>query len=117
MDKKEDAFNTLMEQVLSFIERFKFIDKAVETLCKKLGKTAMRSDEFNEMLKLYNVTGQMYTKSLELLDSIICRFPQELNPDELEMLSLYRNLSESEKYLLKTRIKVEKGNTNGILRK
>ena len=105
MNSKEEVFTKLMEQVLSFIERFKFIDKSVEALCKKLCKVSVSNAEFGEMMKLYNTTGQMFTKSLELLDSIICRFPQELNPDELDLLENYRKLDEADKFIYKARLK------------
>nr|DAD80574.1 MAG TPA: hypothetical protein [Siphoviridae sp. ctYh54] len=107
MSIKEDVFNSLMEQVLAFIEKFKYIDKSVEAMCKKMSKTAISNAEFNEMMKLYNTTGAMFIKSLGLLDSIICRFPQELNTDELEMLEYYRKLSEAERFLLKAKLKEE----------
>ena len=102
---KEEAYNLLMAQVLSFIERFKFIDRAVDNLCKKIGRIALKTEEFSEILKLYNITGQMYVKSLELLDSIICRFPQEISPDELDLISEYRKLSESDKFIYKSKLK------------
>lgn len=105
MTEKKDAYNLLMTQVLAFIDRFKFIDKAIDNLCRRLGKSAIKGEEFSEVLKLYNTTGHMYTKSLELLDSIICRFPEELTPDELELISHYRELSESEKFIYKSRLK------------
>lgn len=107
MSAKEDVFNTLMGQILAFIEKFKYIDKSIESLCKTMCKTALSNEEFNEMMKLYNTTGQMFIKSLGLLDSIICRFPQELNPDELELLEQYRKLSEAEKFIYKTKLKEE----------
>lgn len=105
MSSKEDAFNSLMEQITSFIDKFRYIDKSTEALCKKLAKTSVSSSEFTEMMKLYNSTSQMFIKSLELLDSIICRFPVEVTPDEIELLDFYRKLPESEKYIYKTRLK------------
>lgn len=105
MSSKEEVFNTLMEQILAFIEKFKYIDKSVESLCKRMCRIAISNAEFNEMMKLYNTTGQMFIKSLGLLDNIICRFPQELNPDELELLEHYRKLSEAERYIFKTKLK------------
>ena len=106
MNPREEAYTLLMEQVLSFIDRFKFIDKSVESLCKKLCKITVSDAEFNEMMKLYNTTGQMFIKSLNLLDSIICRFPQEVTPDELELLENYRKLSEAEKFIYKEKLKI-----------
>lgn len=105
MSQKEEAFNLLMEQILSFIDRFKFIDKAIENLCKKLCKPHIADVEFAEMMKLYNTTGQMFIKSLSILDSIICRFPQELNPDELELLEEYRKLTDADKFIYKSKLK------------
>mgnify|MGYP003301510538 CR=1 FL=1 len=106
---KEKAYTLLMEQILSFMERFKFLDKAIESLCKRLGKaTSISGTEFSELMKLYNITGSMYLKSLELLDSIICRFPQEITPDELELLEEYRSLQEHEKFIYKSRLKQRK---------
>jgi hypothetical protein len=112
MSSKEEVFNSLMEQVLAFIERFKFIDKAVESLCKKLGRAYVSNLEFNEMMKLYNTTGQMFLKSLELLNTIICRFPQELTPDELELLEYYRKLSDAERFIHKAKLKEEVKNSD-----
>lgn len=111
MNSKDEVFTRLMEQVLSFIDRFKFIDKSVEALCKKLCKVTVSNAEFSEMMKLYNTTGQMFTKSLELLDDIICRFPPELTPDELDLIENYRKLDEAEKFIYKSRLK-EKAKTN-----
>lgn len=106
MSSREEAYTLLMEQVLSFIERFKFIDKSIESLCKKLCKISVSDAEFNEIMKLYNTTGQMFIKALNLLDSIICRFPQEVTPDELELLENYRKLSEAEKFIHRERLKI-----------
>lgn len=111
MDSKEEVFTKLMEQVLSFIDRFKFIDKSIESLCKKLCKISVSNAEFSELMKLYNTTGQMFTKSLELLDDIICRFPRELTPDELDLIETYRKLDEADKFIYKSRLK-EKIKTN-----
>lgn len=103
----EEIFKQLTEHILAFIERFKYIDKAVDNLCKKLSKISIDQESFAEFLKIYNTTGQMYTKSLELLDSIICRFPVEITPDELELLDQYRKMSESEKFLFKETLKLK----------
>lgn len=105
MNQKEEAFNLLMQQILSFIDRFKFIDKAIENLCKKLCKPQIVEADFEELMKLYNTTGQMFIKALGILDSIVCRFPQELDPDELELIQSYRKLSEAEQFIYREKIK------------
>lgn len=110
MNPKEEAFNILMQQILSFIDRFKFIDKAIENLCKKLCKPQITDADFGELLKLYNTTGQMFIKALGILDSIICRFPQELTPDELELIELYRKASDADKFIYKTKLKQDISN-------
>lgn len=102
---KEEAYTALMEQVLTFSEKFKYLDKATESLCKTLAKTSITNQEFGEVVKLYNTTGSMYLKSLELLDKILSRFPLEVTPDELELLEEYRMLSESERYMYKSKLK------------
>ena len=107
MNVREEVFQELMQQVLTFIEKFKYIDKSIENLCKTMCKTALSNAEFNEIMKLYNTTGQMFIKALNLLDNIICRFPQELSTDELELIEQYRKLSEANKFIFKTRLKSE----------
>lgn len=105
MSSKQEAFDALMKQILAFMERFKYIDKAIENLCKSLCKVGVSNSEFNEMLKMYNTTSQMFVKSLEIMDNMISKFPQELSPEEIEVLDLYRSMNEAEKFMYRVKIK------------
>ena len=105
MHQKLDAHKMMMEQVLSFLDKFKHIDKAIDNLCKNLSKTSVSNSEFQELMKLYNTTGSMFLKALDILNSIMCKFPQELMLDELEIIEYYRGLTEAEKFIYRERMK------------
>jgi hypothetical protein len=107
---KQEVFELLLETVKNLVHKFRYIDSAVDNLCKRLTKSAILNADFNEILKLYNTTGAMFNKSLELLDSIVCRFPQELAPDELELLEAYRRLNLIEKHTYKSKVVEEVSN-------
>ena len=105
MSSKEDVFEGLTQLTLNFLERFKFIEKAIESLCKTLSKKSVSEEEFEEILKLYNTTGSMFLKALDLLNNILSRFPEELSPEEVEVIDYYRKLTEADKYVYRAKLK------------
>lgn len=103
MQKKAEVFSELMAQILRFLERFKYIDKALDSFSKRLLKVDKL--DFDEITKMYNITGSLYLKSLELLNEIICKFPRELSTDELELIEYYQKLSEADKFIYRAKLK------------
>ena len=101
--KKAEVFSELMNQILNFLERFKYIDRALDSFSKRLLK--VEKLDFDEIMKVYNTTGSLYLKSLELLNEIITKFPRELATDELELIESYQKLSEADKFVYRARLK------------
>lgn len=103
MASKREVFTELNDRVVNFMSRFKYLETCLDSLCKKLGKTAASGESFDEFLKIYSMTSSMYIKSLDALNNLICRFPEELRPEELELIENYRNCPESIKLIIRAK--------------
>lgn len=108
----EDTYKTIMECFKDCIDRFKYINKAVDSLFKNLNSKSIQSMQPEDILKLYNNTYSMQIKAMEMADRMLSKFPSELTPAEYEMLELFRALPETSKYDI---VRLMKGIINGSI--
>ena len=94
---KESAYLSIVDNFKDCLDRFKYINKAVDSMFKNLNSVLTDEKSAVELLKLYNNTYLMQLKSYEILNQILSKFPSDLSPQEFEMIELYRSLPESMK--------------------
>ena len=112
MDSKSKVLTELLEQAQFYLSNSKKLNYAATYAINRLTKSMRDIMEPKDLMTVYMTITDVHSQALHVINNIVEKFPVEHTIQELQMLELFRSMSEHERHELIEILTDDKGQDN-----
>ena len=109
MDSKSKVLTGLLEQANFYLSHSKKLNYAATFAINRLTRDMRDAMNPKDLMTVYMTINDVHTQALHIINNIVEKFPVELTIQEMQILELFREMSEHEKHELIEILTVNKG--------